>query len=96
MTVRKATQIPRHVAQKVIDRDLGLCIFCGRQAVDIMHYISRGRLGLGIEQNLACGCRYCHSRYDHSGERKAYQMRFKTYLDSLYPNFSDLDRIFRK
>lgn len=96
MTVKKATGITNDVRKLVYERDNGLCIFCGSQAVDIMHYISRGRLGLGIEQNLACGCRYCHSRYDHSGERKAYQKRFKTYLDSLYPNFDDEWRIYRK
>lgn len=96
MTVKKATSIDKETREWVAIRDAGLCIFCGRQAVDIMHYISRGRLGMGIEQNLACGCRECHMKYDHSSEKKEYEKRFKVYLDRCYPNFKDEDRIYKK
>lgn len=96
MTVKRATGITNDVRRKVYERDYGMCIFCGAPAVDIMHYISRGRLGLGIEQNLGCGCRLCHMRYDQSGDRVAFRERFKAYLDIHYPDFKDEWRIYRK
>ncbi len=73
----------------VYERDRGLCIFCGKVAVDIMHYISRGNLGLGIEENLACGCRECHMRLDQSKHRNEMLKIFRSYLDELYPNFTE-------
>lgn len=92
----KACSISKKIRQEVIERDGGLCIFCGSQAVDIMHYIGRGRLGLGIKENLACGCRQCHTMLDHSGNRLLMLERFREKLDGLYPNFKDEDRIYRK
>jgi len=91
----KACAISKEVRQEVVDRD-GTCIFCRKEAVDIMHFISRGRLGLAIKENLACGCRECHTKYDHSGEKKEYEKRFRSYLEQLYPGFEDLDRIYKK
>ena len=92
----KACAISKEVRQQVIERDNGLCIFCGSQAVDIMHYISRGRLGLGIKENLACGCRSCHTMLDHSGDRALMLIRFKNYLNLHYYQFSDERRVYKK
>ena len=92
----KALEITMEVKRVVHERDSGCCIYCGKQAVDIMHFISRGRLGLGIKENLACGCRECHAKYDHSGEKKEYEKKFRNYLNSLYPDFEDEDRIYKK
>lgn len=92
----KACAISKEVRQQVIERDNGLCIFCQREAVDIMHYISRGRLGLGIKENLACGCRQCHNMLDHSGARLLMLKLFKEKLDILYPEFTDEERKYKK
>ena len=92
----KACAISKEVRQQVIDRDNGLCIFCQREAVDIMHYISRGRLGLGIKENLACGCRSCHTMLDHSEHRNEMLMIFKKKLNRMYPMFTDERRVYKK
>lgn len=94
--VTKATDITLEVRKQVIERDGGLCIFCGSPAVDIMHYISKGRLGLGVKENIACGCRSCHTRLDHSGERKEMLEKFKEKLDKFYPEFTDEERKYKK
>ena len=92
----KACAISKQVRLEVIDRDNGLCIFCQREAVDIMHFRSRGNLGLGIVENLACGCRSCHTMLDHSEHRKTMLMIFKMKLNRMYPTFTDEMRTYRK
>lgn len=61
-----------------------------------MHYISRGRLGLGIVENLALGCRHCHMLLDQSKYKSIMLEHFKRYLDELYPGFKDEDRMYKK
>ena len=65
------------------ERDNYRCIFCqvgyrmppanemGRNMQDIMHYIPRSSLGLGIKQNGAVGCRYHHNMMDNGSSGDA-------------------------
>nr|DAI10499.1 MAG TPA: HNHc [Caudoviricetes sp.] len=42
------------------ERDYGLCVLCGRQAVEVHHIVFRSQLGTSELSNLACLCRSCH------------------------------------
>ena len=65
-------QFPKKTVEKICYRDHGECIFCSMgyytecssemllEIKDIMHYIPKSSMGLGIEQNGALGCRYHH------------------------------------
>ena len=92
------------------ERDNYQCIFCQAgykmppaavfemDITDIMHYIPRSSMGLGIKQNGAVGCRYHHHMMDNgsSGVRKEMLEMFKSYLDEFYPDFADRDRKYDK
>lgn len=43
------------------ERDEGLCVLCGRQAVEVHHIVFRSQLGTSELSNLACLCRDCHN-----------------------------------
>ena len=56
----------RRLIEQVLERDGGLCILCGRLAVDVHHIIPKGRAPkkskkLWRIENLCCLCRACHS-----------------------------------
>ena len=92
------------------ERDSYMCIFCQvgyrmppaavpeMDITDIMHYIPRSSLGLGIRQNGAVGCRYHHHMMDNgsSGNRKEMLGMFRAYLDEFYPDFPDSERKYDK
>lgn len=42
------------------ERDEGLCVLCGLQAVEVHHIVFRSQLGTSELSNLACLCRPCH------------------------------------
>jgi len=97
----KACEIPLAVKEKVYERDGGRCVICGRNGSPDMHYIPRSAGGLGIEQNIVCGCPGCHRDYDNGSAlgvnyREVYGGIIKTYLDEQYPGFENEDRIFHK
>lgn len=55
----------RALVRQVIERDGGLCVLCGRVAVDPHHIIPRSRgkkwsKKLWRIENMACLCRGCH------------------------------------
>lgn len=110
----KKTSISNAVRQRVYERDDGECIFCqmgyhadsekqmaneygygGRQ---VMHFVSRARGGLGIEENLAVGCGIHHMLFDNGshGERKEMKPLFEDYLRSLYPEWNEQMLIYNK
>lgn len=78
----KACDISPSVRREVRERDGGRCIICGStNGIQIAHYISRGRLGLGIPQNLACMCHICHAEMDNGTNTTS---RIKTPLRGIY------------
>jgi hypothetical protein len=92
----KATAISMTVRKNVYARDQ-FCIFCGRSdRLEAMHFIPRSKGGLGIEENLAMGCLWCHGLLDQSVNRPAMLVEFRRHLDSFYPEFTDDMRVYRK
>lgn len=73
----KKLQFSRKVQERIYYRDNKECIFCAMgyytdcksgmllEIKDIMHYIPKSSMGLGIEQNGALGCRYHHELLDN-------------------------------
>ena len=61
-----------------------------------MHYIARSQGGLGIEQNVGCGCIECHNDYDNGKKVIEYKEVFKEYLKGKYKNWNEKDLIYRK
>lgn len=68
MALKDKTKIQPGVPGKVHERDGGCCIYCGsHEGLHLHHYVSRGRGGMGIEQNLVTLCWKCHRRL-HDGD----------------------------
>ena len=81
----------------MIERDSRCCIICGaNQNLQIAHYISRARLGLGIPQNLATMCVSCHFHYDNGKFHNEIQKAFKEYLKVHYDNWNEKDLVYKK
>ena len=85
----KACAISSKVRQEVLERDDHRCIICGEYRVQIAHYISRARAGLGIPQNLGCLCVRCHTEYDNGKYHKEIKNAFKDYLKAHYPDWDE-------
>lgn len=85
------------VRKEVKERDCDCCIFCGSTyGVQICHIVPRSRGGLGIPQNLVCGCISCHAKMDQSTQRQAMLDRAQEYLQSIYPDFDDTSKVYQK
>lgn len=93
----KAVAIPAKIKKTVEERDNKCCIFCGSpNARGEAHVISRAQGGLGVERNLVCACRNCHSAMDNSQARPLYVSKAKDYLKSIYPDWNEKDLIYNK
>ena len=98
------------VRKRIKERDHGACIFCemgyttegatGMDLIpcDIMHFVPRSSLGLGIEQNGALGCRYHHNLLDNGnkGLRPDMLRRFESYLRRCYPDWDKSKLVYNK
>ena len=93
----RATDIPKEVKQKVLERD-GCCIICGKRGMPNAHYISRQRGGLGIEENICTLCTECHYQYDFGDKKTQESIRYvlKEYLTKHYPNFNENNLIYKR
>lgn len=105
----KKLQFDLKTQEKIIARD-GDCIFCmmgystegstwlDLTIKDIMHFVPKSKMGLGIEQNGALGCRYHHSKLDNGkdGLRAEMLERFEAYLRSIYPDWDKENLVFKK
>ena len=92
----KACDISPKVRQEVIDRDK-CCIICGRYSgLQVAHYISRARGGLGIPQNLGLMCVACHTEYDNGKFHKETEKAFREHLSAHYDNWDKKDLIYKK
>lgn len=107
----QSASIQQMVGMKVVKRDRGECIFCRmeyhieecthkyeREIKDIMHFIPRSAGGMGVEENLAVGCRFHHSMFDNGNMGRHEEMRdmFKGYLKSKYPEWDEKHLIYNK
>lgn len=87
----RACDISPKVRKQVIERDESKCIWCGKylSSPQLCHYVSRGSGGLGIPENLACGCPDCHRMADQGTTTLIYKKRMKAYLQSQYPHWDN-------
>lgn len=92
----KATDITPEVRAEVLKRDNYSCILCGSYHVQIAHYISRGRLGLGIPENLVCLCPLCHFNYDNGKLHSEIKNAIEDYLRQHYDNWDNIPKIYSK
>ena len=93
----KSCDISPKVRKEVMDRDEGRCIICGSmQGIQIAHYISRARLGLGIPQNLACLCLHCHIEYDNGKLHSEIKSAFKGHLKENYEGWNEAELTYKK
>ena len=93
----KACDISPSVRREVMERDKAQCIICGSpQGIQIAHYISRARLGLGIPQNLGCMCLICHAEMDNGKFHKEFQSVFKAYLKAKYDDWDESQLTYKK
>lgn len=79
---------------KVNLSDLGFNIF------DPMHFIGKGKGGLGVVQNGICGCRNHHHVFDNGNVRKSIKQEMQqlaeAYLFELYPNLDISKLVYSK
>lgn len=94
----KATDITIKVRKIVEERDKGLCVICHRPGQPNMHYKRRSGGGLGIPENVVCGCIKCHDEYDfnRNGLKEHHQEIIKNYLKSKYEDWNEEKLIYKK
>lgn len=105
----KLLQFNKNTAQAICDRDKG-CLFCRNnyhmnctspmlyEIHDIMHYIPKSSMGLGIEQNGVLGCRYHHNLLDNGnkGLREEMLEMMAEHLLSHYPDWERDNLTYKK
>lgn len=94
----KATDITDKVRMIVESRDNGLCVICHRPGIPNMHYKRRSQGGLGVPENVVCGCVNCHDEFDfnRNGLREHHELIIKEYLQSKYENWDENKLIYKK
>lgn len=93
----KLCNISAKVRKQVKARDGECCIFCGSTYnVQLCHIVPRSRGGLGIAENLVCGCFKCHMKMDQSTCREEMLVQANDYLRSIYPDLDQIDRVYKK
>lgn len=92
----KACDISPKVRKEVLERDR-CCIICGSHfGLQIAHYISRARGGLGIPQNLGVMCIHCHFQFDNGQFHKEIGQAFREHLRAHYPDWDEKNLVYRK
>lgn len=92
----KASRIPKEVKAAVYARDREKCLLCGRWVPEecaCCHFIGRGRLGLGIEENIITLCYECHRNLDNG---EVGRDRLREYLKGKYPGWDEKKLVYRK
>lgn len=95
--ISKACDISPKVRKEVLARDNGASILSGkRENIQIAHYISRARLGLGIPENLVCLTASEHYEYDNGKLHSKIKKVIEDYLKQKYPHWNKEDLIYKK
>lgn len=93
----KACDISPKVREEVLERDGHRCIICGSNyGLQIAHYISRARSGLGVARNLATMCVPCHSSMDNGKHHKELQKAVREHLKAHYEDWKEENLIYNK
>lgn len=86
----KACDISPKVRKEVLERDGHRCIICGSNyGLQIAHYISRARGGLGVARNLATMCVSCHFQMDNGKYHKELQKAVREHLQAHYEDWDE-------
>ena len=92
----KACAISKKTKQRVYERDMGACIFCGAPGLPEAHVVPRSHGGLGIPQNIVTVCRPCHDKMDNSVQRQQMLQQAAEHLKRFYPGWNEQNLIFDK
>lgn len=93
----KKCSISAKVRKQVKERDGECCIFCeSTYEVQLCHIVPRSSGGLGIPENLVCGCFKCHMQMDQSSHREEMLEQANEYLRGIYPEFDRTNKIYKK
>lgn len=101
--MKEVTDIPRSVRNRVRARDsiegTPCCVYCGSpRTIELAHYVSRARGGMGIETNLVCLCSRCHAILDNGSDRlmqRDIKEVIEWWLKDCYPEWSEQDQIYK-
>lgn len=93
----RACDISPAVRKEVLERDDCRCIVCGiKHNLQIAHYVSRARNGLGIPENLVTLCYKHHYLYDNGKFHTEIKKCIEDYLKTQYPEWDEAKLIYRK
>jgi 5-methylcytosine-specific restriction endonuclease McrA len=93
----KACDISLKVRKEVLERDSHQCIICGTSyGLQIAHYISRARGGLGKPENLATMCVSCHFQFDNGKVHNEIKKAFTEHLKAHYEDWNKENLIYKK
>ena len=108
----KLLQFSKPTIERIFERDNCSCLFCKCgyytenknlselefNIYDPMHFIPKSKLGLGIEENGVCGCRYHHHLLDNGnkGLREEMLLIMEEYLKLCYPNWDKEKLVYKK
>lgn len=93
----RACDISPEVRNRVLGRDGCSCIVCGcRRNLQIAHYVSRARSGLGIPENLVTLCWKHHYLYDNGKCHNEMKERIMAYLKAHYPDWDNINLVYKK
>lgn len=93
----KACAISPAVRRTVLERDGGRSILSGsNENIQIAHYISRARLGLGIPENLVCLTEREHYEYDNGKYHREIKKAIEGYLRQCYPDWDNTQLTYTK
>ena len=93
----KACDISPKVRKEVLERDNHQCIICGaNHGLQIAHYISRARSGLGIPKNLVTMCVSCHFQFDNGKLHNEIKNLVQEHLKAHYEDWNEKDLIYKK
>lgn len=97
--MKEQTKIDENVRRVVYERDswdgAPCCIYCGRPYPEVHHYVERSRGGLGIEENLVCLCKRCHTEYHNTGSPDIKEF-IREYLMNHYEDWNEDELIYRR
>lgn len=95
--ISKACDISDKVRKQVLERDGYCSILSGkRENIQIAHYISRARLGLGIPENLVCLTAQEHYDFDNGNKHKEIKTFIENYLKYHYPDWDEKKLVYKK
>lgn len=99
MKLKDLTHISQEVRDRVYERDswedCPCCVYCGKpRGIEVHHFIERSRGGKGIEENLVCLCKQCHTKI-HQGDTDL-QNFIRAYLSDNYEGWNEEMLIARK